>query len=174
MIINWNNSQIPVFISWAEVEKVLTVLEHHGLVGDHEWMTVGHGFNSDGEDVDWYSPDTEIKEPEFWQEELWELQVAKRDISYPYTEAQKINQKQGQKRYFGEVKAVEQIKNAIHDWGSELVYDLDFRILEGFFILKELIVVSSMEKGSNDNYEFYVSGDWDIEVDLTKIAPLEE
>ena len=115
MIINWNNSQIPVFISWAEVEKVLTVLEHHGLVGDHEWMTVGHGFNSDGEDVDWYSPDTEIKEPEFWQEELWELQVAKRDISYPYTEAQKINQKQGQKRYFGEVKAVEQIKNARND-----------------------------------------------------------
>lgn len=174
MIINWNNSESPVFITTTQAKEVLEVLEKHGLFDQHEWMTVGYGYNPEGEDVNWHSADTDVEVPEFWEETIFDLHYWGKEISYPFDWAHKVNQKQGIKRYLDEVKTVEAIKKGIDDFGGDLLYDLDYRITEGFFILQELSVGSGTERGSNDNWESYVGGDWKITVDLTKIAPLEE
>jgi len=174
MIINWNDSGSPVFITPIQAQEVLTELEKYGLFDEHEWQTVGNGYHPEGEDVYWYSPDTEIEDPEFWGETIFDLHHWNRHIDYPFDWAHKANQKQGYQRYLDDVKAVENIKKAIADFGGDLLYDLGYRISKGFFILQELSVGFGIERGNNDNWESYLGAEWKITVDLTKIAPLEE
>lgn len=141
MIINWNNSESPVFITTTQAKEVLEVLEKHGLFDQHEWMTVGYGYNPEGEDVNWHSADTDVEVPEFWEETIFDLHYWGKEISYPFDWAHKVNQKQGIKRYLDEVKTVEAIKKGIDDFGGDLLYDLDYRITEGFLSYKNSVWV---------------------------------
>jgi hypothetical protein len=177
MIINWNNSESPVFITLAQAEEVLAVLEKHGLFDEHEWVNVGYGIHPEGDDAEFYNnADHKLKDDEFWKEVIWDMKYyVSGGIRYPFDLAHTMNQRQGIKRYLDDVKTINQLKEAINDFGGDLLYDFGYRITKGFFILEAWQFGEETERDRrNDQYETVMGADWKITVDLTKIAPLEE
>jgi hypothetical protein len=164
MIINWNNPDVQIFISREQAEEVMAILYKYGLVGDWEWMTIGNGFNKDGEDADWHQPDTKVENDEFWELELWEMYG--KDIKYPWAGSYG--------GFYQDEEAVESLKKNLLEFAGEILYDRGYMITTGFLTLVAFDLGSDTDVGRNDDYESYFGSSWNIIPDLTKVALMSE
>lgn len=162
-MINWRGGSKSPFLSSQEVKEIIAVLGKHGMVGEQNWMTVGYGYSSEGEDVDWYKPDSSFVIDEFWEQELFELQYYNKGgyVKYPFDKYHK-NVK--------DVKLIADLQNSIEEYVAEILYDLGYEILPKGVVLQSFEFGSGIEPDSrNENYESHVGADWVISVDATKI-----
>lgn len=161
-MINWRGGSNSPFLSSQEVKKIIAVLGKHGMVGKQNWMTVGYGYSSEGEDVDWYKPDSSFVIDEFWEQELFELKYYNKGgyIKYPFDKYHKDVK---------DVKLIADLQNSIKEYVAEILYYLGYEILPKAVVLQSFEFGSGIEPGRNDNYESHVGADWVISVDATKI-----
>ena len=140
MIINWANKDYPVFITTRQAVEVMRVLETYGLIGDWEWMTIGSGFNSDGEDADWHNPNTQIENDELWQQELWELYGMEIVWADGELRPEWPGQNAGVWSRPKERQAIESLKQSINEFAGEILYDLGYSITGGFLRLVDFAI----------------------------------
>jgi len=162
-MINWEGGSNSPFLSSQEVNEIIAILGKRGMVGKQNWMTVGYGYNSDGEDVDWYKPDSSFVIDEFWEQELFELQYYNKGgyVVYPFDKYHKDVK---------DVKFIQDLQDNIEIYVAEILYDYGYEILPNGVILESFEFGSGIEPGRNDNYESHVGADWVISVDATKIV----
>jgi len=173
MIINWANKDHPVFITTRQAVEIMRVLEPYGLIGDWEWMTIGSGFNSDGEDADWHNPNTKVEKDELWEQELWELY----GMEIVWSDSELRPEYPGQKAVARgrpkERQAIKSLKQSINEFAGEILYDLGYSITGEFLSLVDFDIGSATEKGRNDDYESYFGASWNLVPDWTKISKFE-
>ena len=164
-MINWVGGDNSPFLSSREVKEIITLLKKRGMVGTHSWMTVGYGYQEDGDDVDWHNPDSSFIIDEFWEQEVFELRYNDKNgyVVYPF-QRQFIADKEK------EEKIIKDLQDNIEIYVAEILYDQGYETKDGVVTLESFDFGSGIEiNGRNDNFESQVMAAWTISLDATKI-----